>query len=153
MVNGKYSKSFIFFTLITLGVFAFYFLRSIDSSPKYSNQVNNKKSYDFYARENPENCQSNYEKEPRLSAEFTYNKETNKIFMKMDFYKSNERNLIFEMEQCGSIVNLDNWSCGGIESSEGISPVWKMKNGIFTYTEGYKKGSPILCNEKIVQRF
>lgn len=136
-----------FFLSITL-IFAFYLWLNSGS-----NSARNKKTYDFYARENPSNCQSNFQKNPRMTAEFTYNKETNKIFMRMDFHKTNEQNLIFEMEQCRSIVNLDNWSCGGIESTDGISPIWKMTNGQFTYTEGYKRGSPILCNEKIIERF
>ena len=139
MTLKRYIEYFAVFSIIALMIFVV-----------YKNTVELKK-YDFFAREDENNCSSPYKTKPYLTVSFIYKKETGEIFMTTES-KSDEKVTrdIQILDKC-SVVDARNWRCGGEVVGAYISPKYIFVDGEFSYVDSYYLGVNS-CPVKVVQR-
>jgi hypothetical protein len=109
--------------------------------------------YDFYYPVEQSNCDSPFEKDP-FSLTFRVKREDGEVFRIAVFRMNNEtiRDLD-RLENC-SVLDKNNWKCGGVSHSTFVSDTYSMVDGSLTYTNMYNLDSrrPPLCPPKIIKR-
>jgi hypothetical protein len=108
-------------------------------------------TYDFYDHTDSKNCNSPFENTPMFSSKFLFKKETNEIFMTMEYDDNGTiKKQITKLGNC-SILDSKNWKCGGDISGSYLSPKYMFVDGDFTYDSGVSPYSSN-CSYKIVKR-
>jgi hypothetical protein len=116
----------------------------------YKNTVEPKK-YEFYTREDENNCNSPYKEKPYLTAIFIYKKETSEIFMTIESEIDGRITRDIDVLEKCSVVDARNWRCGGVVAGTYITPKYTFINGEFSYADSYSLGVNS-CPVKVVQK-
>lgn len=107
--------------------------------------------FDLYSRVDYKNCNSAFTDTP-ITLKFNYKKETNEIFMTAEFVVDGiKKSQISTLDKC-SILDSQNWSCGGEWNGSYRSTKITLVNGELSYDNG----TPVLkddanCPVKIIK--
>ncbi len=147
--NGnKYFYAAFFVVCTALGIYYIY----SEFSPSHPNYLTfkTKKAYEFYTHKKWGDCSSGYEDKPIMTMEFIYNNQSKEIIAKIDYEEKNQKKQDFTKLAPCSVVDENNWSCGGnpMENGKGSYSKYIMKNGVFSYEES----SNAACSAKIILR-
>jgi hypothetical protein len=93
-------------------------------------------TYDFYVPLDYKNCNSPYEEKPGFSLRFAFKKETNEIFMTIEMDVDGVKKMQIQPLNDCSILNSENWTCGGKSAGSYISPLYAYVDGVFSYVDG-----------------
>jgi len=89
-------------------------------------------TYDIFENIDKKRCYTSFEKTP-ISVSFSYKKETDEIFAIYEIAVDDEKkHQLIKLDDC-SIINKNNWTCGGNISNEYISEKFTMVNGDLTF--------------------
>jgi len=142
--NGTLSNPFKYI-LIFVGLFfvAYVGYKSLDGSSSNA-------TYDFYSHADSKNCNSPFEDKPMFSSKFLFKKETNEVFMTIEYDENGTiKKQISKLENC-SILDSKNWSCGGEVTGSYLSPKYMFVDGEFSFANGFSTYSAN-CSYKIVK--
>ncbi len=107
-------------------------------------------TYDFYLKEDYNNCYSPFETKPSFSLRFLFKKETNEIFMTSEIDDNGTRKQqIRKLDNC-SVLDSKNWTCGGEWIGSYQTPKYMFIDGSFAYDKGVDGLAN--CDVKFVKR-
>lgn len=93
-------------------------------------------TYDFYYKVDNTNCNSPFEAKPSYSSKFLFKKETNEVFLTVDYDDNGvKKHEIHKLDNC-SVLNSKNWTCGGEFIGSMLSPKYMFVDGVFAFDKG-----------------
>jgi hypothetical protein len=108
-------------------------------------------TYDFYFKEDSKNCNSPFEEKAGMSLKFLFKKETNEIFMTSEINNNGtKKQQIQKLDSC-SVLDSENWKCGGEWTGNYQSPTYMFINGDFAYDKGFNRVDAN-CDLRFVKR-
>jgi hypothetical protein len=146
--SNQVERNFFKYFLVLTGVLsiAYFGYVKMEEGKSSSNAT-----YDFYDKVDFKNCNSPFESSPSFSLKFLFKKETNEIFMTVEFdEKGVKKQEIQKLDNC-SVMDAKNWTCGGEWIGSYKQPKYMFIDGAFSYDIGISSvGSN--CDIKVVKR-
>lgn len=153
-VEGDKRFWFVGFGVFVVAIIGYSLYGGDASKPVKVSYADSKKLYDLYSRKNYKDCNSPYNEKPDVTWEFVYKKDSNDIFAKIEYEDDGgvRKKDVIKLESC-TIMDENNWSCGGEWTGAYQAPKYSFVNGEFSYNKGVSvlKGDAN-CTPKIVKR-